>query len=266
MAAAILILAVIVVPLPGWIVAVDLGSSQVAAAEQLRAVNNVRTALLSALAGLAVGVGAYATWRRVRINEEELRTSRDGQITERYSRAVEHLGSTSTDVRMGGVYALERLARNSPEDRDSVVAVLCAYVRGHAPWPPTLPDQAPADAVEVPSLAIRAADVHAALIVLGRVRDGRHIGLPHTDLRYARVTDLDFAGANFDSAAMRRIRMRGCDLRGTSFLATDLRDADLRGADLREADLRGTRFAGARADATTRWPEGFDSATAGIGS
>jgi hypothetical protein len=102
-----------------------------------------------------------------------------------------------------------------------------AFLRGHSPWPPTLPHQLAVDAADVPSLAVRAADVQAALFVLGRARDGRHVGIPHTGLRYARLFELDFAGANSGRAAMRRARLRGCDLRGALLQATDLRDSDL---------------------------------------
>ena len=156
---------------PGWIVSVDLGGQAVSAAERLDAVNAARTTVLQAVGGLVLTLGAYATWRRLRINEEELRASRDGQITERYSRAIEHLGSDSRDVRIGGVYALERVARNSAEDRDAIVAVLCAYIRGHSPWPPVAPDNG--DEEELRSLAIRANDVQVALTALGRLVVGR---------------------------------------------------------------------------------------------
>src|SRR3954451_22491918 len=39
------------------------------------------------------------------------------QLTERFSRAVEQLGSTTPAIRIGGIYALERVARDSLVDR-----------------------------------------------------------------------------------------------------------------------------------------------------
>jgi len=68
----------------------------VQAQDQLR--NAARSTLLQALAGLLVVVGGSATWYQVRVN-------RDGQITDRYSRAVEHLGSDNVDVRERPVVA-----------------------------------------------------------------------------------------------------------------------------------------------------------------
>lgn len=54
--------------------------------------NNVRSTLLQVFAGLLVVAGAAATWRQVQVN-------RDGQITDRFSRAVEHLSPESSSRR-----------------------------------------------------------------------------------------------------------------------------------------------------------------------
>src|SRR5262245_4642364 len=59
------------------------------------------------------------------------------------------------------------------------------------------------------------------------------------------------------------LSLRGQDLRGKdlrdAFLAdVDLSDTDLRGVDLSEANLGGAYLVGARYDAQTRWPDGFD--------
>ncbi|MFH1141500.1 MAG: hypothetical protein V1724_07575, partial [Chloroflexota bacterium] len=62
--------------------------------------------------GLAIIVGASAlffTWRRIQISQE-------GQITERFTRAIQQLGDPKLEVRLGGIYALERIARDSPRD------------------------------------------------------------------------------------------------------------------------------------------------------
>ena len=42
-------------------------------------------------------------------------------MTDRYTKAIKQLGSKKLDVRIGGIYALERVARDSaqrPPDRD----------------------------------------------------------------------------------------------------------------------------------------------------
>jgi hypothetical protein len=41
-------------------------------------------------------------------------------------------------VRIGGIYALERIARDSAKDHPTVMEVLNAFIRDHSrePWPP----------------------------------------------------------------------------------------------------------------------------------
>jgi hypothetical protein len=97
---------------------------------RLKQRNDVRTTLLQGLAGAVVAVGLSLTWRQIRVNQE-------GQITERFNKAIDHLGSDKVDVRLGGIYALERIAKNSEDDRDTIAEVLTAFVRQHSPWPPS---------------------------------------------------------------------------------------------------------------------------------
>jgi uncharacterized protein YjbI with pentapeptide repeats len=93
---------------------------------RLKSQNDVRSALLQGVAGLVLLGGAAATWRQIQIN-------REGQITERFTRAVEHIGNDKLDVRLGGIYALERIAKNSEADRGAIMEILTAYIRGHSP-------------------------------------------------------------------------------------------------------------------------------------
>jgi hypothetical protein len=99
-----------------------------------KAQNDVRTTLLQGLGGVVLLMGAYFTYR-------QLRTAREGQITERYTRVIDQLGHAQLDVRLGGIYALERIARDSSADHATIGEVLTAFVRSHAPWPPRLPGQ-----------------------------------------------------------------------------------------------------------------------------
>src|SRR5215211_5326823 len=92
-------------------------------------------ALAQILGGTALLSGLYFTWRTLQVN-------REGQITDRFTRAIDQLGKTDDkgnklfEIRVGGIYALERIARESEEDHGPIMEVLTAYVRQHAPWPP----------------------------------------------------------------------------------------------------------------------------------
>ena len=51
------------------------------------------------------------------------------RITDLYTKAVDQLGSEKAPVRLGGLYALERLAQDNPNHRQTIVNVICAYLR-----------------------------------------------------------------------------------------------------------------------------------------
>jgi uncharacterized protein YjbI with pentapeptide repeats len=51
------------------------------------------------------------------------------RITDLYTKAADQLGSDKAPVRLAGLYALERLAQNNPDQRQTIVNVLCAYLR-----------------------------------------------------------------------------------------------------------------------------------------
>jgi hypothetical protein len=209
--------------------------------EGLKAQNEVRTTLLQGLGGVVLLVGVYFTYR-------QLQTTRQGQITERYTRAIDQLGHAELDVRLGGIYALERIAWDSPADRATIGEVLTAFVRSHAPWPPRLPGQyvatAPID--EVPELQARAADLQASLTVLGRGSFGRlegqgdRLGLHAVDLRHANL-----AGAHLEGADLRGAHLEGAYLADAHLGRANLRGAHLEGADFFGTHLEGTVLVGA---------------------
>jgi hypothetical protein len=240
--------------------------------------NNARLPLLQALGALLLVAGVISTWQQVLI-------SREGQVTERFTRAVDQLGSQAVDVRTGGIYALERIARDSAADRATVVEVLAVYVRHHAPGPtPAPPHDLTATGVSeaVAKLQTRAPDVHAAMTVLGRAhwRDRSiELQLNDTDLRKTYLPGADLQGAflnraHFEGSWLRRVVLRRANLRHAHLQEVWMPEADLAGADLHDADLRGAYLmgacldgtdlsgadlTGAREDAKTTWPTGFDA-------
>ena len=76
--------------------------------DRLRLQNDARATLLQGLAGGVLLLGAYFTWRQVQVTRQQLYLTEQGQLTERFTRAVDQLGSDRLDVRLGGIYALER--------------------------------------------------------------------------------------------------------------------------------------------------------------
>ena len=100
----------------------------------------VRTGL-AAGAGAGAAVGLMLAFRRQHHQEVATdltdRDATERRITDLYAKAVEQLGSDKAPVRLGGLYALERLAQDSPAQRPTIVNVICAYLR--MPFPTMAP-------------------------------------------------------------------------------------------------------------------------------
>ena len=88
----------------------------------LKLENELRNNYAQTLGGLVILLGVYFTWRNLQLAE-------DGKITDRYSSAIAQLGNRNMTVRIGGIYALERIARDSQKDHWTVMEALCAFIR-----------------------------------------------------------------------------------------------------------------------------------------
>jgi len=159
-----------------------------------------------------------------------------GQVTDRYTKAIEQLGSTTVDVRIGGIYALERVARDSPRDHPTVMEVLAAFIREHSRDPLTRP----APVADTPEPVTRP-DIQAAVTVIGR-RDAAHD--LRIDLRGVYLPYADLHERNFDGVDLTYADLTGAHLAGADLIGADLIDADLTGADLYGADLTGATLTG----------------------
>jgi hypothetical protein len=88
-----------------------------------------RTQLLTFGAGvLAAGALAFTAWN-VTLYRKNLTIIQQGQVTDRYTKAIEQLGSDNLHVRIGGIYALQRIAVDSAEYQPIVTEVLTAFLR-----------------------------------------------------------------------------------------------------------------------------------------
>jgi hypothetical protein len=223
--------------------------SSLTTADGLAAENGVRSTLLQGFGGLlalsGVALGAVMTLRQVRAN-------REGHSIDLFTNAIGQLASDRVSVRHSGVYALEQLSELDARYRGHAHALLTAFVRRHAPWPPVNPE------FEVPGARTPvhggvADDVGAALAVLGRramIVDGAGSELERADLRDAELNGLDFphvcfAHSNLDGAHLIGAKLAGATLSDALLRRTDLSGADLRGADLTGADLDGAILLGA---------------------
>ena len=115
------------VPVADWVAYHDVGSLKGPPFET--AVDNARGRLFTLAAGLAAAGALAFTALNFRLSRRTFELAEQGQVTDRYTKAIEQLGSDKLDVRIGGIYALERVARDSAIDHPTVMEVLAAFIR-----------------------------------------------------------------------------------------------------------------------------------------
>lgn len=147
------------------------------------------------------------------------------QITDRFTKAIEQLGSDRMAVRLGAVYALERIAKDSNRDFSVIMETLAAFVRERVPKPSLENDETDEESAAAAGFDDRTDDVRkppvdvaAAVVVLTR-------SIPKTSVLRT----------------------------GRQVQRVDLRDVDLRGLDLPRADMSGFRFDRALMDGETSY-------------
>jgi hypothetical protein len=244
--------------------------------------NDARTTLVQAVGGLALLLGLLFTWRNVRAiertSQETLRISQEGQITERFTRAIDQLGSDKLQVCLGGIYALERIARDSETDHWPIMEVLTAYVRERVPWKEEEPrsteetspsePQPPQNTQSPPKLAT---DIQAILTVLerrtrtyGKGEDQR-LNLGNTDLRgadiqRAHLEEANLLRAHLEGATLREAHLEGAILREAHLEGAILLGVHLEGATLREAHLEGAILLGVHLERAILWEAHLEGA------
>lgn len=237
--------------------------------EKLKLEDDTRKTLAQIIGGAVFLFGLIFTYNSFVLN-------REGQITDRFTKAVEQLGDEDIAVRLGGLYALERIAKDSPKDQWTIMEIVSAYVRERSPKTKgaiiaektvqkerdeLTKTKSDSDQIKI--------DIQAALTIIGRriiEQDppGRHIDLKdaklsgadlrRADLSGAILLEADLSGANLRGANLNkaylleanlsRAYLSGADLSGADLIVAKLIGADLRGAKLIGADLRGANLRG----------------------
>jgi hypothetical protein len=212
--------------------------------------NSIRTGLAQALGGAALLIGLGFTWRSISATEKNLTIAQEnvastqeiatknialaleGQITDRFTKAITQLGDKKLELRLGGIYALERIAKDSDRDYWPIIEILTTFVRENARWnvDTLAPSSATTDGIRP--------DIQAVLNVIKRRRYSYRNGEEHcidlhgTDLRNAKLFNANLVGA----------QLVGTHLEGALLMGTSFEDANLYSAHFDGANLTGVTF------------------------
>jgi hypothetical protein len=250
--------------------------------------------VVGTLATLAVGVFlARAALRQARIatrvaeiaaqqaqtagerHEEQTKADFRRRITESFSKAAEQLASDKLEARLGGIYTLERISIESPDDYWTVMETLTAFVRERsrrneaertsqdleqrvsrrayflwreASQPAGGAEERWVKAVEREELGEPpAADIAAVLTVIKRRSE------PNRAREGTNAWRLDLSGAVLKLASLRGVHLEGANLQGAHLERTDLIEAHLEAANLMQAHLETAYLGRAHIEGAYLW-------------
>ncbi|RZO40259.1 MAG: pentapeptide repeat-containing protein [Rhodobacteraceae bacterium] len=253
------------------------------ATEDIRNLAYAVAVLLGVLVAVStIPFGLIKVW----MSERSTNAAEQGLITERITKAVAGLGADKTDkvvaddgtstegtepnleVRIGSIYALERIAQDSDRDHISVMQILCTYIRTNAPWNSRKQNARDA-ADEFPR-----DDIQTALDVIGRRgadkknlerAQGYGLDLRFANLKLADMRGGDFADAWFNGSLLAMAFLERADMTGAMFSGTNLQNARLSKASFNiagafKADFTGSDITQAQinamfGDGTVTFPE-----------
>jgi uncharacterized protein YjbI with pentapeptide repeats len=225
-------------------------------------VERLRAALLQGLGGLGALVAVLSTFY---FGARTLGLNRRGQLTERFGKAIEQLGSDSLALRLGGIFALEQIALDSEELHWPVMEVLTAFLRDNSATHDARQVVEALEAMErghpidsPPDTAGRrqpklAADLQAIATVIGRrpehrrrfeQRSGRELDLSEVWLPKVQLVGAHLEGANLADAHLEWACLAGASLRGANLECVHLHEANLKRAHLEDVNFWGANLAG----------------------
>ncbi|WP_112322244.1 pentapeptide repeat-containing protein [Oceanibium sediminis] len=251
--------------------------------------SKARTAALIFVAFLGA---PFVIWRVVE-QSRQVNINQQSHYTELFTRAVEQLGADKVvekdgvketerniEVRLGAIYALERVMHDSKRDAGPIIETLSAYVRENCGKPVQLAEEelpqredfadlgewgravgeawkkaVPADA------PANKADVQAALAVLNRrpiyaLPKDRNDRTNRPDLTGANlqrivlndkgIVEAELFMARLQGALLKGAKLRGANLSRAKVQGAHLYNVLMQGANLRHAQLQGADFGSAR--------------------
>lgn len=212
--------------------------------------NEARKTILQGLGGGFFFISAYFTWRNLQVSEKTRQVTEDKQISERFTNAVEMLADEKErlDVRLGAIYALERLAKDSPKDRWTVVELLAAYVRRTS-----IVSEAPIAVLKRRDGKV-SEDIQASLAVIVEKQapkeefvdlhgaDLRGASLEKAKLDFAYLPEINLSHASLGQASLSAAVVAGAKLESAFLVCANINFTCLEYADLRNADLGGAEL------------------------
>jgi len=196
--------------------------------------------------------GAVYVYRNFKINEKKL-------LTDRFSKAVEQLGTTSNEtVVLGGIYALSKIAQDSPEYHWLVMKVIASFIKGKAL------EFAPMGATNAKDYPRVYPQIQEAINVIAQRNYTKDLHNETLDLSGSVLCRANLTNANFMRVNLREANFGRTNLKGVDFSEANLEKAVFFGADLSQAILQRANLKEAIYCNETKFPSNFDPDAEGM--
>jgi plasmid stability protein len=209
------------------------------------AADSVRLDVIRTASSIVVGTGGAAALllaaRRQRATELDVKQkdhdATERRLTELYGKAADQLGSEKAPVRLAGLYALERLAQSNPVHRQTIVNLVCAYLR--MPVEPMPPSRSTTPVRRRVRPAANGRSEEWEVRQAAQKMLVKHLRPEEDPDGFWPGVELDLSGATLEKLIFTRCVVRSALFAGTTFVGL----ATFRGTTIEEtADFRDARF------------------------
>ena len=210
--------------------------------------------IILAVAGVG---GAIFTYWRISVLDEQRKINVQRFYTDSYIRAVGQLGEvkivkikgegeetqSNLEVRLGGIYGLERIAKESKTHRRQIIELLCAYIVENASGSKLEEQNENASGSELKEPILPPADIIAILDIIedNRKEWEKWYGF-NPNLQYVDFQNIYLANRHFEEFDFRIANLKNASLYNTNLEGAYLNFARLERAELYNARLEGTHL------------------------
>ena len=174
-------------------------------------------------------IGVLFNPKKTRAPEETSKAQHDANEQQMLSDATEKLGDKSPSVRIGGIYALDTLARSNEPYLVRIVKILCAHLRETAKQKDYQENHKNEPSNEIQSLL-------EVLSELNRFSEEKKEGKQSKPVRL-NLSGAYLVGANLENACLNRADLSGTKMRKANLLRAHLQKAILKKANMMDANL-----------------------------
>jgi uncharacterized protein YjbI with pentapeptide repeats len=237
--------------------------------------NETRKTVIQILGGIAFFSTFYFSYKTYILSNEQ-------QITNRFTETIRLLSDSNRDIRIGALYALERLCKDSEKDKISILQIINAYIRNRAPqsskdilhrFVDSSLNKASSDDYSCsfyhPSNEVyvfqvdttkQELDIQVAIAILGTNNSGqvplnftglnlqgidfRALDLSNSDFSYCDLTSDDFGKATIDSCKFNNVVANETNFAVTKMRKSSFENSLLQEANFYQADLSNSYIGG----------------------